>query len=198
MTLTAGWIPQKALVQLDYKYVSPTCTPLEKYILVPFWEAVVQCVPKWVAPNLLTLAGWICMVVPTILFLILDPTFSQDLPPWLYYVTAISIFLYQTFDGIDGKQARRTKTGSVLGELFDHGCDAITALLMNLVAMHCMAMGPGWSTVCTILASMGTFQMFTFEKRFTRVLRTGLDFFGAMEAHFFIMIVLTCTGIWGT
>jgi len=27
-------------------------------------------------------------------------------------------------DGIDGKQARRTKTSSVLGELFDHGLDA--------------------------------------------------------------------------
>lgn len=34
---------------------------------------------------------------------------------------ALGLFAYQTFDAIDGKQARRTGTGSPLGELFDHG-----------------------------------------------------------------------------
>ena len=33
-------------------------------------------------------------------------------------------------DGTDGKQARRTKTSSPLGELFDHGLDSWAALLM--------------------------------------------------------------------
>jgi ethanolaminephosphotransferase len=28
-------------------------------------------------------------------------------------------------DAIDGKQARRTGMASALGEMFDHGCDAI-------------------------------------------------------------------------
>ncbi|KAE9454497.1 hypothetical protein C3L33_13601, partial [Rhododendron williamsianum] len=31
----------------------------------------------------------------------------------------------QTFDAVDGKQARRTNSSSPLGELFDHGCDAL-------------------------------------------------------------------------
>ncbi|TYI83488.1 hypothetical protein E1A91_D05G296300v1 [Gossypium mustelinum] len=34
-------------------------------------------------------------------------------------------FLYQTFDAVDWKQARRTNSSSPLGELFDHGCDAL-------------------------------------------------------------------------
>ncbi len=29
-------------------------------------------------------------------------------------------------DAIDGKQARRTGSSSPLGELFDHGCDALS------------------------------------------------------------------------
>jgi phosphatidylglycerophosphate synthase len=29
-------------------------------------------------------------------------------------------------DAIDGKQARRTKSGSPLGQLFDHGCDSFS------------------------------------------------------------------------
>lgn len=32
-------------------------------------------------------------------------------------------------DAIDGKQARRTGTSSPLGELFDHGCDAINLMV---------------------------------------------------------------------
>ncbi|KAG4148264.1 hypothetical protein ERO13_D05G275900v2 [Gossypium hirsutum] len=34
-------------------------------------------------------------------------------------------FLYQTFGAVDWKQARRTNSSSPLGELFDHGCDAL-------------------------------------------------------------------------
>jgi phosphatidylglycerophosphate synthase len=33
----------------------------------------------------------------------------------------IGLFIYQSLDAIDGKQARRTQTSGPLGELFDHG-----------------------------------------------------------------------------
>lgn len=35
------------------------------------------------------------------------------------------------FDNLDGKQARRTKTSSPLGLLFDHGCDATTTFMLS-------------------------------------------------------------------
>lgn len=44
---------------------------------------------------------------------------------WIYGTFAIGLFFYQSFDAIDGKQARRTGTSGPLGELFDHGCDAL-------------------------------------------------------------------------
>ena len=34
-------------------------------------------------------------------------------------------FLFQTFDALDGKQARKLKTGSSFGEMFDSACDVI-------------------------------------------------------------------------
>lgn len=34
---------------------------------------------------------------------------------------AIGLFAYQSFDAIDGKQARRTGMAGPLGEMFDHG-----------------------------------------------------------------------------
>jgi hypothetical protein len=47
-------------------------------------------------------------------------------PKWAYFQAAIGLFLYQTLDATDGKQARRTGSASPLGELFDHGCDSVT------------------------------------------------------------------------
>ncbi|XP_020967497.1 choline/ethanolaminephosphotransferase 1 isoform X2 [Arachis ipaensis] len=37
-----------------------------------------------------------------------------------------------TFDAVDGKQARRTSSSSPLGELFDHGCDALACTFESI------------------------------------------------------------------
>ena len=34
-----------------------------------------------------------------------NPTLDQDMPPWVYVSWAIGLFLYQTFDAVDGTQA---------------------------------------------------------------------------------------------
>lgn len=36
------------------------------------------------------------------------PTLVEPLPSWVYLFNALCVFLYQTFDALDGKQARRT------------------------------------------------------------------------------------------
>lgn len=47
-------------------------------------------------------------------------------PLWAYLLCAVGLFIYQSLDAIDGKQARRTNSSSPLGELFDHGCDSLS------------------------------------------------------------------------
>lgn len=44
----------------------------------------------------------------------------------------ISVKLVYFIDGIDGKQARRTGTSGPLGELFDHGVDSYSAVLIPI------------------------------------------------------------------
>ena len=34
-----------------------------------------------------------------------NPTLDQDCPPWVYASWSIGLFLYQTFDAVDGTQA---------------------------------------------------------------------------------------------
>lgn len=62
------------------------------------------------------------------------------------------MFLYQTFDAVDGSQARRTHQSGPLGELFDHGVDAINTTLEVLLFSATMNLGQGWKTVLTLFA----------------------------------------------
>lgn len=52
------------------------------------------------------------------------------MPSWSLYLNGFGLFVYQTLDAIDGKQARRTNSSSPLGELFDHGCDAMSMVIV--------------------------------------------------------------------
>lgn len=68
------------------------------------------------------MSGWAVMMY-------YDMTMAEVPPAWTFYYGALCIFLYQTFDAVDGKQARRTGTSGPLGQLFDHGCDAMVCTL---------------------------------------------------------------------
>lgn len=59
---------------------------------------------------------------------------SLQAPGWALLFCAVGIFVYQTLDGCDGKQARRTGSSNSLGEFFDHGCDAIATFLYATAA----------------------------------------------------------------
>jgi ethanolaminephosphotransferase len=41
----------------------------------PFWNAIVNFYPKWLAPNILTFVGFLCLIVEFILFSIYDYSF---------------------------------------------------------------------------------------------------------------------------
>jgi ethanolaminephosphotransferase len=60
-------------------------------------------------------------------------------------VSASAVVLYTWLDCLDGKQARRTGTSSPLGQLFDHGCDALSVnLLLSMVGCS-LGVGCGWA-----------------------------------------------------
>ncbi|CAN6452076.1 unnamed protein product [Victoria cruziana] len=75
---------------------------------------------------MITLTGFMFLVVSALLGYIYSPHLDSPPPRWVHVAHGLLLFLYQTFDAVDGKQARRTNSSSPLGELFDHGCDALT------------------------------------------------------------------------
>ena len=80
-------------------------------------------------PNLITLLGYFAIVASFVVTYYYSPDYETGLPEWVYLFNCLCVFFYQTMDALDGKQARRTGTSSPLGELFDHGCDAMTTVV---------------------------------------------------------------------
>ena len=58
-------------------------------------------------------------------------------PAWQFVLSGVTLWAYSTMDNMDGKQARRTGSGSSLGLLFDHGCDAINAGVLSATTFCC-------------------------------------------------------------
>ncbi|KAL8273091.1 hypothetical protein Esti_003012 [Eimeria stiedai] len=72
---------------------------------------------------------------------IFTPTLKEAPPPWVYFANLILLFLYQTLDAVDGKQARRTNTSTPLGQLFDHGCDSFSTVFAALSVLGTVRVG---------------------------------------------------------
>ncbi|VEN39761.1 unnamed protein product [Callosobruchus maculatus] len=75
-----------------------------------------------------------------------SPDAKTETPRWALAFCALGLFIYQSLDAIDGKQARRTGTANPLGELFDHGCDSLSTVFVALSACIAIQIGyyPGW------------------------------------------------------
>lgn len=131
----------------SYQYKGMELSPIAKYILTPYWNAVVTwCVPERMAPNLVTFIGCLIMmsIGPVLYFWgLTSPEASLsnstitgllDNNWWVWVYAAVAFWIYSTCDAVDGKQAKRTGSGSPLGELFDHGCDALDVTLVILMS----------------------------------------------------------------
>lgn len=53
----------------------------------------------------ITLSGFGFVIINLLTMLWYNPTLDQDCPPWVYMSWSIGLFLYQTFDAVDGAQA---------------------------------------------------------------------------------------------
>ncbi|XP_029036926.1 choline/ethanolaminephosphotransferase 1 bbc isoform X7 [Osmia lignaria lignaria] len=129
----------------EHKY-SCTTNSLLDGLLQPWWDWLVSKVPLWLAPNLITILGLIVNIVTTLILIYYSPDAKTEAPRWACFLCALGLFIYQSLDAIDGKQARRTGTSTPLGELFDHGCDSISTVFVALSACIAVQLGyyPTW------------------------------------------------------
>jgi hypothetical protein len=99
----------------SYEYKTTPPTYIESHFLDTFWDAIVKCLPSWLAPNVLTLLGVTMPIALLVVICQYSPDFGETLPNWISFLGFVALVWFQTFDAIDGKQARKTKTASPLG-----------------------------------------------------------------------------------
>ncbi|GJN70117.1 sn-1,2-diacylglycerol cholinephosphotransferase [Purpureocillium lilacinum] len=194
---TAECISDEALIHLkSYKYSSVDKSPVSKYILGPWWNFFVELLPLWLAPNMVTLLGFFFILGNIGLLIIYMPDLVGPGPTWLYFSFAFGLFMYQTMDNVDGKQARRTGTSSGLGELFDHGIDSLNCTLASLLETAAMGLGTSPAGIFTALCPCLPMFFSTWETYHTHTLYLGV-FNGPTEGLLIACGIMILSGIYG-
>ncbi|KAL4018533.1 hypothetical protein IC575_022131 [Cucumis melo] len=104
-----GYIGAHGVATLHrYKYSGVDHSYVAKYVLQSFWSHFVY------SPHL-------------------DSAPSR----WVHFAHGLLLFLYQTFDAVGGKQARRTNSSSPQGELFYHDNVSILFFIPPCSCLSC-------------------------------------------------------------
>ena len=80
-----------------------------------------------------------------------------------------NIYFFQTLDAVDGKHARNTQSSSSLGQLFDHGWDALSWTLTNLSVVTFLKLGLGINGILAMIASQAPFYLTNLLEYYTGV-----------------------------
>ncbi|KAJ3353653.1 hypothetical protein HDU83_006562 [Entophlyctis luteolus] len=181
-----------------YSYKSVDKSFIATKILNPYWwSVIIDFVPGWVAPNLITLTGFLCVLANVVILLYYSPDLVAPCPSWCYVSFAVGLFVYQSLDAIDGKQARRTGSSGPLGELFDHGCDALNTGLATLLGINALGLGHSWWSIFTTMCCIANFYLSTWEEYYTEILYLS-EFSGPIEGVLTMCVIFFATTIWGT
>ncbi len=200
--MSARWFPRQPSDEfrkavLSYRYVTPTASLLERLFLNAFWERIVVVFPTWIAPNTLTVTGTACCVAIYFFDWLASPAARGTArPTWIYAAFALLLFVYQTLDGVDGKQARRTKSGSALGEIMDHGLDALVTGPIAFISADTFGFGiDSWVLWISVFGS----QMAFFTSNLTLLHRGSQKYLNIdiLELQWGLMLAWIVTGIYG-
>jgi len=152
---------------LHYRYKGSDDSIVLKYITNPLYNKWVLYFPTWLAPNIITLIGLLFTVFGHCLVALYCPLLQGDIPAWVSLYNAFAVLAYQAFDAMDGKQARRTGSGTPLGMLFDHGCDALNTTVMAITMAATTQMGASGATMILCAVSWAGFFAATLEEYYT-------------------------------
>jgi len=180
----------------QHKYNSLSISYADAF-MQPWWNFVVGLMPMWIAPNLITIIGLAVNVFTSLIHLYYCPTATEEAPTWVPLSCALGLFIYQTLDAIDGKQARRTKSSNALGELFDHGCDSMSTIFVTLAGACSMGMGHiQYFMMFECFMASSLFYLAHWQTYVTGQMKFGK--FDVTEAQIAMMAMQTVTAFLGT
>ncbi|KAI0566696.1 ethanolaminephosphotransferase [Gracilaria domingensis] len=149
------YVPQLDAANIDtlrrYKYSGEDRSIMRQYVMNRMYNRLVYAFPAWVAPNTITLSGFILIIISHLQLVYYSVDLTQDAPRAVYAFACWALFSYMVLDNLDGKQARRTNSSSALGQLFDHGCDALNVTLSGMSLLATLQMGCNTASMIMVL-----------------------------------------------
>lgn len=91
-----------------FKYSGGNDSITYEYLWSPLADRLVKFIPTHVAPNSITTTSLVILTLAHLLFMAGEDTTANGVASWKLILMAVSIFVYQNLDNLDGKQARRT------------------------------------------------------------------------------------------
>lgn len=182
---------------LNYKYNHTNESYYYNYLQSPFCDWLVSFFPRFLAPNLITFSGFLLNIYALVSMFYLYGNDNEGPVDNSFIWTMVWTWnIYNTLDNIDGKQARRTGSGSPMGMLFDHGCDATTAILCNLMMQRICQFGNTSFGVLIMGLSLIPFYYINLEPFFTGKMVIPA-WTGPEDASLYYTIICIYTGYMG-
>jgi phosphatidylglycerophosphate synthase len=157
------------MTEPHYEYRWEDHSLLTKLLKEPVFVPLVNALPRRITPNQVTVFGHAIVWLTVALVLVLHQP-----PVLLIAAMGLAFLTYALADCIDGMFARHTGRTSRLGELLDHGFDAISLPLVSLGIGVALRLPP-W----LVLASTGGVAFITFAT-FVHGYRVGYVVLGAI------------------
>ena len=191
------YIPDENLPNLSHhQFKSTGYSFLDLFLNKFIWEPIVRCLPRWLAPNLVTVIGMAFVVASYLIMIQFDDTFTKPIPEYYLYAAAFCQFMYQTLDACDGKHARNLKLASPLGMLLDHGCDSLSCTFFVLAIMQGMGLGLDWKVLLLYATIFTGFYLTHWEEYHTHFHRTHMFNWGVTEGQWTNITLLVLTGVY--
>ena len=162
------------------------CT--DESILLPFLKKYVfsvlhRYIPYGVPANYLTLVS-IIVIWSCFLYLIgVDTPDDTDI-----IIVFFAITIYVIFDHFDGLQAKKTGTGSPLGEILDHYSDVFNGSIILYLFFRILQIELGWIFYLVIWANLVAFTVTYLEQSIRKELYFGK--MGSLEGILLILLIL--------
>ena len=189
--------PEAALRLKEHKYSGIDDGISQKYCWNPLAGYLVTLLPDSVAPNTLTLLGFVHAIGPPImLYSLFGTQLIGDVPSWFIFLQCYAYLTYRILDEMDGKQARRTGNSSPLGLIFDHGCDCFAAGIQPMIFMRLIQVGNNLTAYVFMIGLYSAFHFTTLEEYYTGTLYLG-PCNGVSDGSFVIVVASFITGIVG-
>jgi phosphatidylglycerophosphate synthase len=197
-----GYFAREGVLHLQsYHYTGTDCSLLAPafYLL---WRPIIQLFPPTTSPCVYSTIGllfsfigyfivyWQCPYLDCFTEVTATPNIK------VFALAAVALFVYQTFDALDGLQSKRVNMyHSPMAELFDHVCDSITTVLYGITMACAFQLGASWASVLLLLSSFVGFFAPTWEHMHVGVMRFQQGPLNPTEALIILQIALYITSV---